>query len=209
LRDYIGTMIASRLPDPDGDLVQRMLAAEEGEDGLTHDEIIDNALLLFFAGFETTSNLIGNGSVALLDNPDQKQHLWNAPPLAALAVEEFLRYDTPVPFVQRIALEPILIGERVVKEMRVVILMLASANHDENVFEHPESLDITRSPNPHVGFGGGIHHCMGAMLARVEGEIVFRRMAERFATFEAAGEPVRRDSTVRSYANIPVRATAA
>jgi len=208
LRDYVGEMITRRRPDPDGDLVQRMLAAEEGEDALTHDEIVDNALLLFFAGFETTSNLVGNGCVALLEHPDQMQKLWDNPALAAHAVEEFLRYDTPVPFVQRIAREPIEVGGHVVKEMRVVILLLASANHDEQVFAAPERLDIGRSPNPHVGFGGGIHHCMGAMLARVEGEIVFRRLAERCARLEPNGVPSRRASSIRSFASVPVSAKA-
>lgn len=208
LRDYVGTMITQRHPDPDGDLVQRMLAAEEGDDALSHEEIVDNALLLFFAGFETTSNLVGNGCVALLEHRDQMQKLWDDPALAAHAVEEFLRYDTPVPFVQRIAREPIEIGGHVVKEMRVVILLLASANHDEEVFEAPERLNIERTPNPHVGFGGGIHHCLGAMLARVEGEIVFRRLAERFAMLEPNGAPERRVSSIRSFASVPVSAKA-
>jgi cytochrome P450 len=209
MRDYIGGLLTQRGPDPEGDLVQRMLAAEDGDDALTHEEIVDNALLLFFAGFETTSNLVANGCVALLEHPDQLARLLSDPSLSALAVEEFLRYDSPVPLVQRIALEPIEVGGRTIKEMRVVLLMLASANHDEDVFERPEDLDIGRSPNPHVGFGGGIHHCMGAMLARVEGQIVFQRLAERVSRFESAGAPQRRRSTIRSFASVPVSVTAA
>ncbi len=200
----MASVLREREADPDGDLLQRMMAAEEGEDAFTHHEIVANAVLLFFAGFETTTNLIGNGCAALLANPDQQQRLWDDPSLAQLAVEEFLRYDPPVPFVNRLTLEEIEIAGRAIKPMRWVVLLLASANRDETVFEKPNTLDITRKPNTHVGFGGGIHHCIGAMLARLEGEIVFRRLAERAPTFEAAGPLERRISAVRSLAKLPV-----
>jgi cytochrome P450 len=204
LRDYMGGVLREREPDPEGDLLQRMLAAEEGDDAFTHHEIVANAVLLFFAGFETTTNLIGNGCAALLANPDQKQRLWDDPDLAPLAVEEFLRYDPPVPSVNRLTLEPLEIAGHTIKPMRWVILLLASANRDETVFDAPDAFDIGRKPNPHIGFGGGIHHCLGAMLARLEGEIAFRRLAERAKSFEAAGSPERRISGVRSLARLPV-----
>ncbi|HYZ90879.1 MAG TPA: cytochrome P450 [Actinomycetota bacterium] len=204
LRDYMGGVLREREPDPEGDLLQRMLAAEDGEDAFTHHEIVANAVLLFFAGFETTTNLIGNGCAALLGHPDQKERLWNDPDMAPLAVEEFLRYDPPVPFVNRITLEPIEIAGHTIKPQRWVVLLLASANRDEAVFDNPADLDISRKPNPHIGFGGGIHHCLGAMLARLEGEIAFKRLAERARTFEAAGAPQRRVSGVRSLAKLPV-----
>ena len=206
---YIDSHLAERTPDPEGDLLQRMLAAEDGDDALTHREIVDNVLLLFFAGYETTSNLIGNGCAALFEFPDQRDMLLANPDLAPSAVEEFLRYDSPIPFVQRLTLEPVEIGGRVIKAPRAVMLMLACANRDEEAFEDPDRLDITRSPNPHVAFGGGIHHCLGAQLARVEGDVVFRRLAERFATFEPAGDPVRRVSSIRSFATVPAKVTAA
>lgn len=204
LREYMGGVLRERDPDPDGDLLQRMLAAEDGDDAFTHHEIVANAVLLFFAGFETTTNLIGNGCAALLANPDQRKRLWNDPDMSPLAVEEFLRYDTPVPFVNRLTLEPVEIAGHTIKPQRWVVLLLASANRDETVFEDPTDLDISRRPNPHIGFGGGIHHCLGAMLARLEGEIVFKRLAERARTFEAAGDPERRVSGVRSLARLPV-----
>ena len=204
LRDYMGGVLREREPDPDGDLLQRMLAAEDGEDAFTHHEIVANAVLLFFAGFETTTNLIGNGCAALLAHPDQKERLFNDPSMAAVAVEEFLRYDAPVPFVNRLTLEPVEIAGHTIKPQRWVVLLLASANRDEKVFEEAAQLDISRKPNPHVGFGGGIHHCLGAMLARLEGEIAFNRLAERARTFEPAGDPQRRVSGVRSLANLPV-----
>jgi cytochrome P450 len=204
LRDYMGSVLRDRSPDPEGDLLQRMLAAEDGDDAFTHHEIVANAVLLFFAGFETTTNLIGNGCAALLRHPDQKKRLWDDPGMAQVAVEEFLRYDPPVPFVNRLTLEPLEIAGHTIKPQRWVVLLLASANRDESVFERATDLDIARKPNPHVGFGGGIHHCLGAMLARLEGEIVFSRLAERVHTFEAAGDPERRVSGVRSLAKLPV-----
>jgi cytochrome P450 len=209
MREYIGAQLIERRPDADGDLLERMLAAEEGEDALTHEEIVDNAILLFFAGFETTTNLIGNGCAALLRFPGEKERLLADPTLAATAVEEFLRFDTPLPMVNRITREPMLIGGQELPEMQVIQLLLASANHDEDVFDRPDELDIGRKPNPHVGFGGGIHHCLGAMLARVEGEIVFHRLAERIKTLEANGQAVRRHLAVRGFLSIPVKTTPA
>ncbi len=204
LRDYMGSVLRERKPDEDGDLLERMLAAEDGEDAFTHHEIVANGVLLFFAGFETTTNLIGNGCAALLAHPDQKERLWDDPGMSQVAVEEFLRYDPPVPFVNRLTLEPIEVAGRTIKPERWVVLLLASANRDEVVFEDANDLDISRKPNLHVGFGGGIHHCLGAMLARLEGEIAFKRIAERSRNFEAAGDPERRISAVRSLAKLPV-----
>lgn len=206
LRDYLRGVLAKRKADPDGDLLERMLAAEEGEDAFTHDEIVDNVLLVFFAGFETVRGLIGNGVRSLLEHPDEWRRLRADPSLASLAVEEFLRYDTPVGAVNRVTREPIEIGGRVIREHRWVILLLMSANRDEKAFVRPDRLDIGRKPNPHVGFGGGIHHCMGAMLARLEGEVVFERLARRLGTLEAAG-PDERYAGSRSLASLPVAVT--
>ncbi len=209
MRDYIGAQLTGRTPDPDGDLLQRMLAAEEGADALTHEEIVDNAILLFFAGFETTTNLVGNGLASLLRFPGEKERLLGDPTLASTAVEEFLRFDSPLLMVNRITRETMMIGGHELPPMQVVQLLLGSANHDEDVFDRPDELDIGRKPNPHVGFGGGIHHCLGAMLARVEGEIVFHRLADRVRTLEANGEAVRRTGGVRGFLTIPVTTTAA
>jgi cytochrome P450 len=207
LREYLDAVLVERRADPDGDLLQRMLAAEEGDDALTHDEIIDNAVLLFVAGFETTRHLITSGCDALLSAPREQARLWADPTLSTTAVEEFLRYDGPVPFVAVVTTEPIEIGDRVVKEARVLALMLQSANHDPSAFLSPDVLDIGRKPNPHVAFGGGVHHCLGAMLARVEGEVVFRRLAERTAAIERAGEPERiTTAQLGTFSRLPVRA---
>ena len=208
-RDYLGEVLAERKPDPDGDLLGRMLAAEDGEDALSHDEIIDNAVLLFFAGFETTRHLISAGVEALLRFPDQLDRLLTDPVLAPTAVEEFLRFDSPARSASVVTTEPMEVCGRELKPLRVLHLQLACANHDEDVFADPERLDIGRQPNPHVAFGGGAHHCLGAMLARVEGDVVFRTLAERLRSLERAG-PTERASVggFGSYLRLPVVARA-
>ena len=208
LRDYMAAVLAGRVADPDGDLFERMLAAEEDDERLTHQEIVDNAMLLFVAGFETTMNLIASGAVALFTNPDEQRKLWSDPSLASRAVEEFLRFDPPVHFSPRVTIAEVEVDGRIIPAGRFLQLWLASANHDECQFPRAAELDISRAPNRHVTFGGGAHVCLGAMLARLEGEVVFRRLAERVATFEPAGVPTRNLSGLGTYASVPVRAIA-
>jgi cytochrome P450 len=202
LRGYMSDVLAERAPDLDGDLFQRMLAAEEGDDRLTHQEIVDNALLLFVAGFETTKNVIASGVVALAEFPVQQRLLWDDPELTPSAVEEFLRFDGPVQFSPRVALTDI--DELAIPAGRFVQLWLGSANHDPRQFDQPDRLDITRSPNAHVAFGGGAHYCLGAMLARVEADVVFRRLAARVKLIELADEPVKSVGALGTYASVPV-----
>ena len=135
--------------------------------------------------------------------------LRNDPTLAAGAVEEFLRFESPVAGVARLVLESVDIGERTIRRGRVLMLMLGSANRDERQFADPDRLDITRSaPNPHLSFGGGIHHCMGAALARVEATVVFQRLMTRTASFEAAAPPQREETRrFRGYSTVPVAVT--
>ena len=204
-RDYLCAALADRTPDADGDLLQRMLAAEEGDDRLSHDEIIDNAVLLFFAGFETTKSVLASGVAALLQFPDQQRLLWDTPGLARSAVEEFLRFDTPAFNAPRFTLAPVKVGGHIIKAGRFVQLLLASANHDERAFDRPDQLDITRDPNRHVSFAGGAHYCLGAMLARLEAETVFTRLAQRTRGIEAAGEPAKNIGGFGTYAEVPVR----
>jgi cytochrome P450 len=205
LRDYVGALLTARGKAPGNDLLSSMLAAEEGGRRLGREEIVDNAVFVFFAGFETTTNLIANGFVTLLRNPAELDRLRANPLLVPKAVEEFLRYDGPIPGVARLALETIDIGGHTVRKGRVIVLLLGSANHDDRQYVAPERLDIGRDPNPHVAFGGGIHHCLGAALARMEAATAFTRLLQRFKTFELAGELVRTPRTrFRSYASVPV-----
>jgi cytochrome P450 len=201
LRDYMSDALTDRVADPDGDLFQRMLAAEEDDDRLTHQEIVDNAVLLFVAGYDTTKNVIASGVVALHEFPAQQRLLWDNPDLTASAVEEFLRYDAPVHFSPRVALADI--GE--IRAGTFVQLWLASGNRDPRQFDRPDELDITRAPNQHLAFGGGAHYCLGSMLARLEADVVFRRLATRVKQIELADEPVKSVGGLGTYATVPVR----
>jgi cytochrome P450 len=205
LRAYIEGLLDERRVRPGDDLLSRMLAAEAGGDRLTREEIVDNAVFLFFAGFETTTSLIATGCAALLERPDQFARLRAEPALVPTAIEEFLRYDAPVQVTARLAREPIEICGRTIKAGRVLVLMLGSANHDEAQFTDPDRLDVSRDPNPHLSFGGGIHYCLGAALARIEGAAVFEAMLRRCTTFEPSGHQVRSiGASFRSYASVPV-----
>ncbi|MEV5693450.1 cytochrome P450 [Micromonospora globbae] len=206
LRGYLGEILDRRRAEPGDDLLSRMLAATD-DDGavLGPDEIVDNAVFAFFAGFETTTNLIATGIAALLDHPDQLALLRTDPTLVPRAVEEFLRYDAPIQGVARLVREDLDIGDRTIRAGRVLILLLGSANHDPEQFAEPDRLDVTRDPNPHLSFGGGIHHCLGAYLARVEAQVTVETLLRRFPTL-APGGPARRQTggTLRSYASVPV-----
>jgi cytochrome P450 len=205
LREYIGALVDERRRYPKDDLVSNVLAAAATDPELTDEDIIDNVVFLFFAGFETTSNLIATSYAALLEHPDQYARLVAEPGLLPTAVEEFLRYDAPIQATARLITEPLDIGDRTLRPGRVIVLLLGSANHDERRFENPDGLDVARFPNPHVSFGGGPHHCLGAALARVEGQAAVGWLLEHARHYGSAGEIVRRKSvTFRSYARLPV-----
>jgi len=194
LRDYMRGLLAERRRTPGPDLLSRMLAAGGDEDRLTDEEIVDNALFVYYAGFETTTNLIATGSAALCAFPDQQARLRTDRSLMPTAIEEFLRWDAPIHSTTRLVLELLDVGGRRIRPGRVLVLLLASANHDERKFAYPDRLDVGRKPNPHLSFGGGVHHCLGASLARMESAAVFGRLLELYAAIEPAGEPVWRPS---------------
>jgi cytochrome P450 len=210
LRDYIGALLEDRRKSSRDDLLSSMLNATEKGDRLDYEEIVDNAVFLFFAGFETTMNLIGTGCAALMDYPDQLSRLRQNYSLIPTAVEEFLRYDAPIQSAGRLLLTPVEIGGRSIRKGRVLILLLGSANHDERRFHEPERLDVGREPNPHVSFGGGIHHCLGATLARLEVSVLLRRLLDKFTMLEPSGKAIRRISSgFRSLASVPIRTRSA
>ena len=180
-RMYFENLFELRRKNPADDLITQLVQAEEAGDKLTNEELTANIILLFGAGHETTVNLIGNGLLALHRNPDQLALLKAKPELIGNAIEEFLRYDSSVQMTGRVALEDIeeLGGKRIPKGESVLCL-LGSANHDPAVYpDHPERLDITRQNVRPLSFGGGIHFCLGAQLARIEAEVAINTLLRR------------------------------
>ncbi len=177
---YFLDIIKKRRVEPRDDLISALVAVEEAGDRLTQGELLVMLRLLLVAGNETTTNLIGNGMLALLRHPDQFQALRGDPGLMPSAVEELLRYDAPVQVDGRTALQDMTLHGRTIQRGEGLVLLIGSANHDPEVFSQPERLDITRDEANHIAFGRGIHHCLGAPLARLEGRIAFEMLLERF-----------------------------
>jgi len=176
----------------EGDLLSALIAAEDDGDTLSDAELVENTVLLYLAGHETTVNLIGNGVNALLAHRDQMERLAADPSLDVNATEELLRYDSPVQFSRRIALEPIEIRDFVVQPGELVMTGLGAANRDPRKFGPTAGeLDLGRpDAREHVSFGSGVHHCLGAALARLEGQEAIGRLVRRFPDMVAAGPPV-------------------
>jgi len=192
--DYFRSIIYARRAAPKEDLMQAMIDAEEQGDALSEEELLGNCILLLAAGHGTTTHLIGNGTLALLRHPDQLQLLQEQPSLVVGAVAEVLRYDSPVQITSRRAKEALQIGEKQVSAGQEVIMLLGAANHDPALFADPDQLLLARPENRHLSFGLGVHFCLGAPLARVEGEIAFSTLFKRFphlllATNEVEWQP--------------------
>jgi cytochrome P450 len=210
-RTYFLGLFERRAKESGDDLISALLAVRDENDGrLSQDELTSNINLLFAAGHETTANLIGNGLLALHRQPDQWEMLTRDPSLAASATEELLRYDSSVQLTARKAAENIEIGEEkvLIKRGEGVICLLGAGNRDPARYDDPERVDITRQNVRPLSFGGGIHHCLGAQLARLEGEITFRALAERLPklTLENIDTPQWRPTlTLRRLAALPAR----
>ena len=206
LNGYLTGLIAERTEQPRDDLLSALIAVEQEGEKLTHEELLVTCGLLLIAGHETTVNLIANGLLAFAQNPEQYQALRADPSLAKPAVEEVLRYDPPVQLTGRIAMTEMPIGGQTVSAGEQAVCLIGAANRDPDAFDDPDRFDITRKPGPHIAFGAGIHFCLGAPLARLEGEIAFRRLAERVGGFELDGEPSYKDAFVlRGLDRLPLR----
>lgn len=177
---YLRRIIKQRRANPQGDLVSALIKAEEAGDRLSEKELLPMVLLLLVAGYETTANLIGNGTLALLDHPDQLAKLRHDPTLLKPAVEELLRYASPVALsTDRYAREDMTLAGATIRRGEIVFAVLASANRDEQQFAKPDTLDLAREPNKHLAFGLGTHFCLGAPLARLEGQIAIAALLRR------------------------------
>jgi cytochrome P450 len=208
--EYLTGLITDKRAQPGDDVVSRLVRAADDGDTLGPDELLAMLFLLILAGFETTVNLIGNGVLALIRTPAQQELLRIDPGLLPGAVEEFLRFDSPLnTTTNRFTLEPVTVGDVQIPAGEFVYIALLAANHDDTRFADPDRLDVTRTDNPHVAFGHGIHHCLGAPLARLEGEIAFGRLLGRFRSITLAVDPAdlthRRSILVRGVTTLPVR----
>ena len=193
---YFETIVEARRREPRDDLVSALLAAEEEGDRLTREELLSTMLLILVAGNETTRNLIGNGMLALLRHPDQLQRLRDDPELLEPAVDELLRYDSPVQLDGRVVREDLVMGGKRLRAGQKAIALLGAANRDPAAFENPDALDVGRREASHLSFGRGIHYCLGASLAVLEARIAFRGLLDRFPSIRLASEPRYRDGIV-------------
>jgi cytochrome P450 len=190
LSSYFREILAGHKSRAGEGLLDALAQAEEAGDRLSPEELSANAILLLHAGHETTTHLIGNGLLALLRNPDQLQRLRANPSLVPTAVEEFLRYDSPVQLTYRMASEDFSFAGQPIRAGQVVHLVIGAANRDPDRFADPDRLDVGRSPNPHLAFGHGHHYCLGASLARLEAQVAFQTLLHRFPTLQLEGGPV-------------------
>jgi cytochrome P450 len=204
--EYFTDLIERRRRSLRDDLLSALIEAEEGGDRLTEEELLGTALFLLIAGHETTVNLIGNGTLALLQHRDQLDRLRDDPSLDRHAVEELLRFDSPVQLTQRITLDEYRLGDVTIPKGQNLVPLLGAANRDPAEFDDPDRLDLGReNANRHVAFGGGHHFCLGAALARLEGAAAIGTLVRRFPAIELAGEPVRRTTfTLRGLEHLPV-----
>lgn len=184
--EYVRHEAARRRSEPRDDLLTALVHAEEAGDRLSEQELVSTMLLLLFAGNETTTNLIGNGMLTLLRQREAFEQLRADPSLIRTAVEELLRFESPVQYTSRVVLEPIEIGDERIDAGQFIIPIIGAANRDPEHFSNPDTLDLTRRPNRHIAFAHGLHFCLGAPLARAESQIAIQSMVERFPTLELA-----------------------
>ena len=206
LLDYFRRLLSERRRHPQDDLVSRLAAAEDGGDRFSEAEILATCQTLLTAGYETTMGLIGNGLLCLMRNPDQLEKLKANPSLIKNAIEEFVRYESPVQRMLRVAAEDIDLDGKQIRQGQLVAAMIGAANRDPAQFSDPDRLDIARRDNNHIAFGNGIHHCLGAPLARLEGEIAINTLLSRCPDLQCTEEtPVWRENImIRNLKSFPV-----
>lgn len=207
--EYFRGLAAQRRDHPRDDLLSGLVAVRESGSALSEGELLTTCILLYVAGHETTMDLIGNGTLALTRNPDQLKLFREDPTIAPSAVEELLRYDPPTQMTRRTALEDVELDGHLIRQGEQVVLMRGAANRDPAAFPNPDDLDLTRADNKHVAFDGGIHFCLGAPLARLEGRIAFTTLVRRAPHLELAIDEsdlrYRDNLVIRGLVDLPIR----
>ena len=206
--DYVRDLAISRKKTPGADLISDLASVEENGEKLNMHELVATCVLLLNAGHEASVNAFGNGMVAALQRPDQVKLLRDTPrQITDTALEEFMRFDAPLHLFERTATADTEIGGVPIQEGQKIAALIGAANRDESVFSAPETMDLTRDPNPHIGFGAGIHFCLGAPLARLEMSVSLPALWEKYPTMQLASEPVRRPTFVlRGYESVAISA---
>jgi cytochrome P450 len=204
--EYVRDLATSRKKTPGPDLISDLASVEENGEKLNMHELVATCVLLLNAGHEASVNAFGNGMVAALQRPDQMKLLRETPrEITNTALEEFMRFDAPLHLFERTAIADTVVGGVQIKEGQKIAALIGSANRDETVFSAPETMDLTRDPNPHIGFGAGIHFCLGAPLARLEMSVSLPALWEKYPSMQLAAEPVRRPTFVlRGYESVAI-----
>ncbi len=208
-QEYLRHLIAEREKDPQEDLISALIAARNQGERLSQEELLATCILLFMTGEETTVNTIGNGMLALLSYPEQMETLKREPTIIQNAVEEILRYDSPVQMTNRIAIDNIEIGNQTIQAGEKITLCIGSANRDPAQFSDPDRFNINRSENNHLAFGDGIHYCLGAALARAQAQIAINTLVQQFPNLKLATDKLEwRDNIVlRGLKTLPITFT--
>lgn len=188
MNDYFQKIIEQRRAEPKEDLISSLIAAEIDGEKLTEEDLLSFCALLLIAGHVTTVNLIGNTILSLLEHPEELARVYADPNLIPSAIEETLRYRAPVQLMSRIAVQDVELGGKTIKSGQRILAWIGSANRDEDKFDHPNQFDISRNPNHHIAFGHGIHFCIGAPLARLEGKVAISILLERFKNLKLRNE---------------------
>jgi cytochrome P450 len=204
--DYVRDLAESRKKTPGADLISALASVEENGEKLNMHELVATCVLLLNAGHEASVNAFGNGMVAAFQRPDQVALLRDNPRgITDTALEEFMRFDAPLHLFERTATADTELGGVTIKEGQKIAALIGSANRDETVFSSPESMDLTRDPNPHIGFGAGIHFCLGAPLARLEMSVSLPALWEKYPHMQLAGDAIRRPTFVlRGYESVAI-----
>ena len=203
--DYVRDVVEQRRSSPGDDLITDLIEARDEGSRLSDDELVASVVLLLNAGHEASVNVFGNGFHALLEHPDQMRRLTAGEVSVETALEELIRYDAPLQLFERTATQDVEVSGQLVRAGERIACLMGSANRDAAVFADADVFDVGRDPNPHVGFGMGLHFCLGAPLARLELQISIRALLDRFPELRLVGESPRRPTWVlRGYQSIPV-----